>query len=600
MIPDRRKLSEWVYDNVTLPSPPYAVGGQLDLSISPYLIEPLNALQENRVKEVVCCGAPRTGKSLIHDSFIIYALLNDPGDILLIHHTQVKMKTWYNSRLSKLLKVNRKVRFSENRFDTTNSLVLFPQLTLRMGGAQSEKELTSLGYRYALGDEVWQWKQGLLQQFKNRTNDFPHTKKIVLVSSPSCEKEDFHNEWCKGQQAEFGFKCPKCGFIQPYVFSKEYPYKKGEKKDFGGLCWDENTTTKPQDIWNITEAEKTAHYKCINPSCKARFEDTEQDKRMLLRNGCYIVGNDTAPNDIRSYRWNALCSLNITYAELVREFLTARKLAKNGNYSDLRNFYMEKLSIFWKDSLTEDEIQPLSKVGDDEEELPQDSILFGTADVQESGNKVVYEVFSFSKAKKEAQQIAYGVVDSFDHVSKIFKDLKVKDQNILCDSGGNITREVYKQCAIHGHKGNIKGVNKPVWFCWSATKGEEVKNEQYWHSDLKAFRWYSQRKRQDAGYGTKEAGKLFCPFYTFSNKVAKDTLKKLLEGKHDWKWFILPEAQADKNYISQLNSESPKLVTDKWGKKTYRWVKDVNSSENNFWDTSVLQVVAASVSGILS
>src|SRR5689334_13393977 len=106
VIPDRRPLAEWGLDNIDLPNPPYSVPGKLDLSQSRYLIEPLEALQNNRVREVVFCGSPRLGKTLISDSYILYTLKEDSADILLTFHTKDALKSFYDVRFLKFLKHN--------------------------------------------------------------------------------------------------------------------------------------------------------------------------------------------------------------------------------------------------------------------------------------------------------------------------------------------------------------------------------------------------------------------------------------------------------------------------------------------------------------
>ena len=76
--PDRRPIWAWAHDNVILPAA-YAQPGRFDVQGSRHLIGPLNAIQDDHVREASWCGAIQTGKSLASEIGIAWAIANSPG-----------------------------------------------------------------------------------------------------------------------------------------------------------------------------------------------------------------------------------------------------------------------------------------------------------------------------------------------------------------------------------------------------------------------------------------------------------------------------------------------------------------------------------------
>lgn len=64
-----------------------------DDSLTPYIIEPMNCLADRRYDSVIFVGPARTGKSLgLIDGWIVYVIVCDPADFLLIQMTEEKAR----------------------------------------------------------------------------------------------------------------------------------------------------------------------------------------------------------------------------------------------------------------------------------------------------------------------------------------------------------------------------------------------------------------------------------------------------------------------------------------------------------------------------
>lgn len=579
-IPDRRPLTAWALDNVDLPSPPYSIPGPLDLTINKCLIEPIEALHSNKVREVIFCGSPRLGKTLLSDAYVLYTLKEDSADVLLCFHQKETLKAFYDTRFLKLLKHNNILDYETmDRFDATQKLIRLPNSTVRFVSVQNPNSLTALGSRVVIGDECWRYPQGILQQIKSRTNDYRFSKKILFISQGCSEGQDFHLEWQQGQQAHWGFKCPHCNKEQKFLLNF-----KRKDRTYGGLTFDTNDITKPNGIRDIAATEQTARYECIE--CRAVFKDTEVDRRQLNNCGLYIPENPKASDSIRSYRCPAIASANMSYAEIVRNYLLARHELKRNRPEKFKTFWLQEMADFWSEGAGRESFD--LKVGAAEEgEVKGEIIRFTTADVQQEGNLLYYVICEWNKTLRTIKLITYGKTDGFDGLNKLNKDNKVKDQNVMVDSGA-FTRLVYRACASHHH---FDAAGR--FYCWTATKGEEPKDGSYFNPTTKKNTFFSRPKTMEAGITLPDGKKLSCPFVTFSNRTSKDILKALLDQTHpDYKLFMTEEALRDEDFKNQLNSEHLEF---KDGKGT--WVVNKDHIDNHYWDALVLQILAGGIIG---
>lgn len=580
-IPDRRPMREYCLDNISLPNPPYAIPGELDLSLSPYLIEPLEQLANNdRVREVIFCGSPRLGKSLISDAYIMYRLKEDPTDILIAFHTKDVLKAYYDLRFLRTLKHNKIFDLEiMERFDATQKLIKLANGSVRLISVANQNSITALGCNVSVSDECWRYPPGTISQLKTRSIDFLYSRKMLFISSGCDEGHEFHSEWLQGHQAWWGFKCEYCGVEQKYYLN--YRLKDGTR---AGLTFDTNDLTKPNGIRDVTATEKTAHYKCI--SCRAVFKDDAIDRPKLLKSGLYIPENSKAPEDIRSYQCPSIAK--IPFAKIVREFLTAKHERKRGKGESYRVFWMQTMAAFWSENLGREEYQ--LKVGQVEDGETKGTVIrFLACDVMQDGNLLYYVICEFNKELKSIKLITYGKTDGFSALQKIWRDNQVKDQNVLIDSG-DATRMVYRECARRGHLDA-----KKRWFCPTATKGEKPKDGHYYNPVTKKNTFFSRPKMQDGNVGLPTGEKLFCPFITFSANTAKDILASLLAGGHpDFKLFMTDEALKDEDFKAQLNSEHKEV---KNGEST--WVPNKEKIDNHYWDCLVLVMVAGGICGYL-
>lgn len=590
ILPNNQTLVEWSKSNVYLNNPPYSIGGYFDATKSPYLIEPLNSLHNDAVREVVICGNPRGGKTLLAEAFLLWTLKTSPADCWWATHKDESIKSIMDVRLMPLFESNN-VGFTDDRFQKTQKFIKFPVGSLKLVGAQNASAMTQTAGRVLIGDEVHEWKDGVLDQFRTRADDFPHSKKILLISQASDEGKDFHKAYMAGHQAEFGFKCPVCAFIQKYLFS--FRFNDGK---YGGLNWDKNPYTKPNGVWDIDKASVTAHYTCTNSDCRHNFYDSPKERRLLNDNGLYITTNPGAPESIKSFMWNALATPNVAFSQLSKEYLQADFDNERGRHVSIKNFWKQRMSKFFQIGRVQDMAQ--ATIGDIDTDtsgsLSSGELVMGV-DSQINGTHP-YVICKFNVEKKEMQVVTYGKATSWNEVEKAQVDNRVKARRVLCDCRFQQSDNIFVEIAKRRKKGT-KADGTPVIYSWIGSFGVGNRRGDSWfhgkdkRTGAEVHKPFSPVTRIPIKFGTNQMVKGFlCPTISFANNPIKDVLDLLLKNKHpDWKLIISAEALKDKDFMDQLNSEKKICKTDKNGYQKWQWTK--GNADNDFFDCLVLCVL---------
>ena len=81
--PDRRSISAWAAEHVTLP-PVLARSGRVSFAQSRHLLDPLAALRHDRVRGVRILKPVRGAGTLVADIAIPWAIVNDNASVLFV------------------------------------------------------------------------------------------------------------------------------------------------------------------------------------------------------------------------------------------------------------------------------------------------------------------------------------------------------------------------------------------------------------------------------------------------------------------------------------------------------------------------------------
>ena len=107
--PDRRPIPDWLHDHWVLPAS-YAQPGRFDINTSRHLVAPFLAFQNDFTREISCMAAIQTGKTLVAEGCITWALSNSPGPTMWTFQTDDDATEHCNQRFMAALKSVQKIR----------------------------------------------------------------------------------------------------------------------------------------------------------------------------------------------------------------------------------------------------------------------------------------------------------------------------------------------------------------------------------------------------------------------------------------------------------------------------------------------------------
>ena len=580
-------FKSWVERYIVLP-PAYAIPGALDLSISPHLHKPMEAIDDPKMMQVNLCMATQIGKSLVEELYIPYTIINAPGPIFRILNNKEVSDVFAETRLIPLLKNCEPIKplLKYDRFSTKKSGVVLPHVAVTLGSSNTSLQ-HGMSVRYFLGDELWQWEPGQLNKFIARTTAFAGRRKIICTSQPSRAGHEWETTCHQGKVYQWQWLCPECKTRQPYHWSEER-----SDGSYAGFNWE--TILSPDGSTNIELSSRTTELECIE--CRRHIKDTPSERNYLNQTGDYVCTKQDGNPSVATYMAPCFVNPNISFASKAAEYMIAKQSKQMTGLDELMEIFVtQSLGKFYKRKQQQDVSKILVELYD-KEKLNSEWINTMGVDVQRSGKIKYYTIRAWHKSGNESRRIAFGIARTWDEI----EEQRIKHHVLLpmvhVDSGDGITMsEVYQECIKHGKpiRTQLGGIE---YVAWTPTKGDGNKTS-YKHQDG-ITKLYAPVSPQDAQFplGHKLKG-IPANLVLFSNFSVKTILMQLRDNKIEGvKWLV---DHADEEYDKQLYSEGLVDVVDKrTGLITQRWLQQ--AQDNHYLDTEVLCLVGAMRASLFS
>ncbi len=565
---DRRPIPEWLHDNWILPAA-YAQPGRFDVVTSRHMIAPFAAIQDSSVREVTVMAAVQTGKTLTVEGAICWAACNSPGPIMWTHQTEEKAREFCHERFMEGLKNIKQIRdmLPRERHAVTATEIYFGPFFLGVNGANLSS-LQSKSIRWKFNSEVWLWKQGLLEHARARVTAFERAgnSKVVNESQGSTDGDDFHEAYKSGHQAEWSIKCFGCGKQSPLVFSGPRHDNPAAKAN---VVWADDAR-RGDGTWNVARACETAHWEC--PHCGEHHDDSSRTRARWNAEGEYLVRRTDAPAHIKSYRWEALVARPM--AELVSQFLEARRQQKQGVMQAMIDFTRQRRALPWKE---DDMMERVMMKGSGyllnsptiADKIDGEADRFLTIDRQRD---IFYCVIGAWRADGSSRRLYHSLINTTGQLREVQQKFNVADNRVFEDSG-YFADAVYQDCADYG---------------WTALRGS---GDNYFSVEKNKVKY----KRMWSDVKLIQKNNKLIPLIDWASDPVKDILHNLRIGKGA-KWETADDQGSE--YERQMNGERKKMFENKKTKKQeWRWQR---THDNHYWDCEAMQVVAALILGILA
>lgn len=307
-----------------------------DPNIAPYVIEPMNCLASREYDAVVFVGPARTGKTIgLIDGWIVYNVVCDPADMLVIQVSEEKAREHSKKRLDRTFRCSPEVktrlsprRNDNNVYDRTfragNYLKLgWPSINIMSSSDYKSVALTD----YDRFPEDIDGEGDAFSLASKRTTTFMSSGMTLVESSPGRDIKD--TKWRRttpheappttgilslynrGDRRRLYWPCPHCGeYFQPEM----------------------DNMTGYRESNDPVLASEAAFLQC--PACKGRI--TADMKRTLnmkcvwLRDGQKIdssgkISGEGRRSRIASFWMEGPAAAYQTWAQLIYKFLTAEQ-----------------------------------------------------------------------------------------------------------------------------------------------------------------------------------------------------------------------------------------------------------------------------------
>lgn len=307
-----------------------------DPLVAPYVIEPMNCLASREYDAVIFVGPARTGKTIgLIDGWVIYNVICDPADMLIIQMTEEKAREHSKKRLARTFRVSPEVvsRLSPNKNDNNVYDRTFLAGNYLKIGWPSVNIMSSSDYKcVALTDydrfpEDIDGEGDAFSLASKRTTTFMSSGMTLVESSPGRDVKDVKwrrtspheappttgilSLYNRGDRRRWYWPCPHCGeYFQP--------------------CGD--VVAGFRDIADPVLASEAAYIQC--PSCSGRI--MPEQKRELNGRGVWLRDGESINVDgsrygdprrsrIASFWMEGPAAAYQTLSQLVYKLLTAEQ-----------------------------------------------------------------------------------------------------------------------------------------------------------------------------------------------------------------------------------------------------------------------------------
>ncbi|EKK7305328.1 phage terminase large subunit family protein [Escherichia coli] len=307
-----------------------------DPLVAPYVIEPMNCLASREYDAVIFVGPARTGKTIgLIDGWVIYNVICDPADMLIIQMTEEKAREHSKKRLARTFRVSPEVvsRLSPNKNDNNVYDRTFLAGNYLKIGWPSVNIMSSSDYKcVALTDydrfpEDIDGEGDAFSLASKRITTFMSSGMTLVESSPGRDVKDVKwrrtspheappttgilSLYNRGDRRRWYWPCPHCGeYFQP--------------------CGD--VVAGFRDIADPVLASEAAYIQC--PSCSGRI--LPEQKRELNGRGVWLRDGESINADgsrygdprrsrIASFWMEGPAAAYQTLSQLVYKLLTAEQ-----------------------------------------------------------------------------------------------------------------------------------------------------------------------------------------------------------------------------------------------------------------------------------
>lgn len=462
--------------------------GRFDMNLTPYLIQPLKTLANYDIENVFIIGPTQSGKTVIAQTCVAWAIDQDPGPMLYTYPDELTAEKALDKKIGGMIKSTPFLRrHIHGKRSITKQGIITDTMSIDIAWSNSAATMNVLPKKRVIGDEIRLFKLTIGQEsnavkmMQDRLTTYLDLEigQGLFISSPSVEGDLLHTQLdVPGTMInKWWVPCLQCGKFQILDFFE-----------------------------NVKRPDKKGVVRCLCKYCGGEFSDNDR-KQSWNNLGVYAPssatvsddGTVTLPENMQKecnrivYWWTSLDSPFRNFTRIWEEFEKTKDKPQ-----DYKNFIQCWLAQFWKIAVSKGSVDKLKTNKQDYliGEVPEDAqVLIGGIDTQDDSLYIV--IYALGKSKiwlisEDKILCDMGSTSEEDLYDIVIKNVVGRDFYttsgvrwrvgiVAWDSGGHRTKEVYAVTKRIPNVIAIKGRNTQTRSISYSTKETHynIRTEEY-------------------------------------------------------------------------------------------------------------------------
>lgn len=422
----------------------------------PYQVEPLDAVADMSVSEVIYWWASQLGKSECVCNTIAYHMDEDPAPQLLVQPTVELYEAFSKERIAPMIRdtprLKAKVQDPRTR-DSGNTISFkrYPGGSLAMTGANAPAGLAGRPRRVVLQDEVDRFPASAGTEgdpcalADKRAESFPNAVKVKTSTGTIKGLSKIEKLYEQSDQRRWHVRCPKCDHQHVLLW--------------GQVKWDDG---KPETAW----------LEC--PSCKEALTDADRVK--MIKAGRWIA--TALFKGVRGFWLNGMNTLfgaHKGYRGRLHQFVAEFLKAKDGGGQTMKVWINTFLAETFEEDASKINASALAEHGEEytPDSLPPEILIVtGAVDVQRNRLEVEFKGWASDEESFGIQKVILNGDTERDPVWKLLDEqlrrkfmredgIEMKIARVFIDMGFRSHR-VLAFCSSRVHRGvyPCRGINR--------------------------------------------------------------------------------------------------------------------------------------------
>ena len=532
------------------------LSGRWSNSITPYLMEIMDAMVEPNIRNIYFCKASQIGGTSALINMLCYVIMQEPAPTMIVYPSDDLAKDVSNDFLKPAFRLIPEIKriFLEN--SSKELRLKFKTMVLYLSGAGSPAKLASKPIKYLFFDEIDKMGGATKKEASpfnlalERTKTYRPQEKVFACSTPTIKENYIWKLHDNADEVRHYFvKCPQCGSEIEFKF-KQIIFDKDDGQEMSAY-----------------ERAQTAKYICQECGCEIK----DADKPKMLREGRWKTIKKRGVGKPKSVGFwiSSLYSVFLKWQDIIEEFLKSKD-----DPEMLQNFVNSWLGEAWEDSVTKTTEDLVKERQTDLSELvvPEwTKLLTAGVDVQETS--LYYSIrawgdFSTSQCITHGQVLSFGDIERVMNAEWQTESGEKMIVNLALIDSGYQPDDTYDFCIDNSDWAKpVKGASNPMRDRYKISKID--KQGKYYGMEL---------------------------VLTDGDKYKDSIASRMQRQNGTGSWMVYKDC--DDEYAKQVTSEHKVFVRQANGTRIQRWQIKQSHGDNHYLDCEVYAMAAAEMLGV--